>query len=198
MTPTSCAPQTPWAGSRSVLARAPGTARLRLRSPLQLGDYLDALTEMLRATNPPVSLFVCSSNHCLSGEVIQDRRRVHLTRAGRTSNASGQGRDWPIDSMAFIRWPPLCCRRSSSGGKWCSLAALAKRAMELKLKDLRKEIARKGVLSGTWYRPGIEELFAATRGRRDAPSISIAAPTRPCCTRPVSPSRQRPAIATGR
>jgi trehalose 6-phosphate phosphatase len=39
-----------------VGARAPGTARYRLRSPLQLGDYLDALTQMLRATNPPVSL----------------------------------------------------------------------------------------------------------------------------------------------
>ena len=30
-------------------------ARRAIAEPLQLGDYLDALTEMLRATNPPVS-----------------------------------------------------------------------------------------------------------------------------------------------
>jgi trehalose 6-phosphate phosphatase len=39
-----------------VGARAPATARYRLRTPRQLGDYLDALTVMLLATNPPVSL----------------------------------------------------------------------------------------------------------------------------------------------
>jgi trehalose 6-phosphate phosphatase len=39
-----------------VGARAPASARYRLRGPLQLGDYLDALTEMLLATNLPVSL----------------------------------------------------------------------------------------------------------------------------------------------
>ncbi len=36
--------------------RAPTTARYRLRGPLQLGDCLDTLADMLLATNPPASL----------------------------------------------------------------------------------------------------------------------------------------------